>query len=698
MAKRIQRKYNLGVDILNYKEFTKAKVLSIDTETTGLNAWKGDQPYAISFFNTEGEALYFEWEVDGFTRTIIPNPLELELCAEILSNKKIRKIFFAAKFDIRMMQEGHGVETVGPIDDAFFMAHVFNSAEVHALKPLSEKYLNYSSDDLKILKKATIRCRRQAKKIGWERAEDVEADYWMNRILDPDNVLCQTYCVDDTERTLLLEMFYRKALTELGLMRVYEREMELWPVTYNMESRGIRTDLDVVEVEIKRHEKAVEYWRDIVQEKAWESFDIESPQQCGKLIYSGLGLPVKKRTSPSKRFPHGQPQVNVDALYEHVGHPIVKALFKYRASSKALSNFFLKYRLFALHDSISPEEMVIHPDFNQVGPATGRFSCRRPNFHNVADALTTRSPEPIQAREPFGPRKGYEWYHFDWSGQEPRIFAHVSGEKVLLKAIKDGLDIHTFTANKAWGGKDNPKAIDAAIHALELDGTGNGQNRDVAQLWRKYEIKKLSRLDDDNKILVAADWMEIFNWDIEKAEASIHKKTCRARSKMIFFAKTYGGGAGAIMDLLKCSYPEAMQFLEDYAILYPRIDEYLAELSREALLNGYITNVFGRRLAVNRNKPYIAVNYMVQGSAAEMLKISMTRVAKYLKELELMIYMIMNVHDEIVHEFWKQHIFKSVLLEIKRIMEDFSDVFSIEMPVEVERCIKRWDQKTKVRL
>ena len=682
--------------MINYREFTCAKVLAIDTETTGVEVWNGDQPYAINFFNEDGNALYFEWFVDEWTRTVIPDPFELELCADILGNKKIKKVFFNAKFDIRMMQEGHGVKTVFPIDDAMFMSHVFNSAEQHALKPLSEKYLDYSSDDQQLLKKATIKCRRQAKKLGWQIHEDVEGDYWLNRKLNPENKLCEIYNINDSERTFLLEMFYREALEEMGLMHVYEREMELWPVTYAMESRGIRTDLDVVEIETKRHQEAAEYWQHIVEHAAWPDFDIKSPQQCGKLIYSKLKLPVTRRTNPSKKFPDGQPQVNIDALYQYVAHPVVKALFKYRASAKALSNFFLKYEYFARHDTISPEEYVIHPDFNQVGPATGRFSCRRPNFQNTADALTTRSPEPIQAREPFGPREGYVWFHFDWKGQEPRIFAEVSQEKILLDAIAKGLDIHTFTANKAWGGKDNPRAIDAASHALELDGTGDGQNEDVRKLWKKYEIKKVSALDDDDKILIAADWMSDFAWDIERAEASLHKKTCRARSKMIFFAKIFGGGANAIMDLLKCSYLEAIQFLDDYAKLYPRIDEYITELSDQARMDGYIINAFGRRLVINRSKPYISVNYMVQGSAADMMKISLTRVAKYLKELELDIHLVMTVHDELVPEFWKKHVFKSVLLEIKRIMEDFDDVFPIGMIVDVEKCVKRWNEKTKV--
>lgn len=682
----------------NYKEFTKAKVLSIDTETTGVSVWKGDQPFAISFFNTDGEALYFEWFTDEWTRTVIPDPLELELCAEILGSKKIRKVFFNAKFDVRAMEEGHGVETVFPIDDVMFKAHVFNSLESHKLKSLSKKYLDYSDEDLQSLKKATMKARRQAKKLGWFRHEELDADYWMVRKLDPNSILCQTYCIQDTDRTILMDEFYQMALEEFGLSHIYEREMELWPITYKMESRGIRTNMKIVDREIVSHQKMVSKWEMIVKKAAWQGFDIESPVQCGKVVYEKLGLPILRRTDPSKRFPNGQPQVNADALIEHVGHPVVSALFKYRASSKALSNFFLKYREFYREDPLNPGGWVLHPDFNQVGPATARYSCRRPNFHNVADALTTRSPEPIQAREPFGPRPDYEWYHFDWSSQEVRIFADVSQEQTLLKAINDGLDVHTFTANKAWGGEDNPSAILAGIHAMELDGTGSSQSSDVSQLWRRYGIKRLDRLEQSDKEDVVVDWLSGFKWDIERAEASLHKKTCRARSKMIFFLKIFGGGANAIMNLLKCDYLAALQFLQDYADLYPRIDEYIAELSHEAERNGYIINKFGRKLVVSRNKPYVAVNYMVQGSAADMIKVSMIRIEEYLKELALWIYMLMEVHDELVFEFLKKHVFKSVLLGIKNIMEDFRDVFSIEMPVDISRCVKYWNKKTRVEI
>ena len=82
-----------------HRKFTKASILSIDTETTGLLPWIGDCPYAINFLNCEGESLYYDWSVDPFTREVLADPEELEICAEILGSERIQKILFNAKFD-----------------------------------------------------------------------------------------------------------------------------------------------------------------------------------------------------------------------------------------------------------------------------------------------------------------------------------------------------------------------------------------------------------------------------------------------------------------------------------------------------------------------------------------------------------------------------------------------------------------------
>jgi DNA polymerase I-like protein with 3'-5' exonuclease and polymerase domains len=673
----------------------QSKVTAVDTETTGLLAWKGDQPFAISFWTLAGNELYYEWQVDPYTRTVMPDPVQLEFCAELLGNKNIVKVFLHAKFDIRMMEEAHSIITVPPIDEVMYMAHACNSLEARvALKYLQKKYLGMERPDEIALKKATVKARRIARKEGWNIAEDVEGDYWLPKTVDPSDHHCEDYCIRDSQGTMLLRQFYKEhAMADLDVEAIYAREMELWPIVYAMESRGVACNLDTVEREVKRNKEEIVKWGKVITTAAWPDIDLNSPADLGKLFYNKLRLPVKRWTSGgTKGTP--KPQVNVDALEEFGEHPIGRAVSKYRAASKALTSFFGKFENLIRVDPLVRSGYALHPEIRQVGPATGRTAMANPNFQNTANALTTRSKEPIQARTPFGPRPGCIWIHYDYEGQEVRIFADVSGETALKKAIEGGYNAHEWTANKAWGGEDNERAIKAAVHALELDGTGSLAIRSQLQaVWDEFGIIKIKGLSQNNQYEIASKWMKSFGWNIVKAEASLNKKTCKARAKMLFFAKIYGGGPNAVSDLLKCSYDEAQEFLAIYDEIFPVIREYIAELSSEARTNGYIINRYGRRLTVNPDKPYKAVNYMVQGSAADQLKCSMIKLDKEISQWGLGWYLILPIHDETVFEVLREHAFRCCVEKVKEIMEDHEGHFNIKMPVEIEVVTTTWNIK-----
>jgi len=677
-----------------YRRIRKLPVLAFDFETTGLDAWHGDWPFAIGLGDAK-DVLYFEWPVDPWTRTtdFDADSEAFEVVRELLENPKTTKRGHYVKFDVRQADLGMGIKVAGPIQCTMHLAHICNTGEYsYSLDKLGKKYLGAGKGGLDELKKATIRCRRQAKKLGWMLAEDVEADYWMPRAFDPSNRLCEKYCVIDVQRCFQLGEVLLYGIEELGTQHIQALEEELWHETYAIESRGIRVDPAEVEKQIAFFRAEQERWHNVVLDAAWPGFNVNSPQQMQKLVYEKLKLPITKTTDK------GQPSCDVDALIAHLKNPVIAALFHYRACNNALQNFFEKFDRLKSRDPLNPGGWCIHPDFQQLGPRTGRYSCRNPNFQNTANALTTRSPMPIQARTPFGPRPGRIWYHADYSQVEVRIFADVSGEPTMLKAIEDGEDIHTACTNRAWGGVDNPAAVKAAIHALELDGTGNGQNATINKLWKGWGLRTaqdLRKLSQDNQIELATDWMRGFDWDIVIAEKAVEKKTCRARAKMIVFAKVFGGGPNAVKDLLQCTYDEAAAFLAEYDRSMPGIQRYIKELSQEARRNGFIVNRFGRILQVDTDKPYKAVNYMVQGSAADLLKRSMVKCARFLRETGLDWNTVLTVHDELVFEALLEHARRSVLQEIQRLMEDHEGAFNVPVPVEIEKVVSSWNQKEK---
>ena len=498
----------------NWQKILQVKKVAIDTEGTGLNPWLGDMPFGISFFTEDGDTLYFEWPVNPFTRKVTPNINELRFCKRVLGDSNIIKVFYHAKFDIRMMEVAYNVHTVFPIEEVMFMAFVCNTLEPSfKLKKLSNKYLDYGTEDVDELKRQVIKCRKKAKKLGWKIAKDVEADSWLPKAMNPKSKLCEKYCVKDSERTMLLEFFFQHGMDDLEVRHSYEKEMRLWPVIYRMETRGISVNLNVVEKEIKFHAQKAVYWKKEVQKYAWEGFNPDSPQQLVKLFYEKMKFPCKHFTDK------GNPQVNDVALKEHMHKPVVKALFKYRASSKANSNFFKRYKNLMIPDKVC-EGRALHPDFQQARAVTARLACKMPNFQNVPNIVITGSIEPIEARRPFGPRKGYVWYHYDYAQMEARIFAHNSNDELMLQVFREGRDVFHEMENQLWGGQTDT-AIKAGMHLLELDGTGQMDFPVVQTFWKKHSIKKLSALTLKNKEKITQEWLSTFDWKLAAASPCV---------------------------------------------------------------------------------------------------------------------------------------------------------------------------------
>ncbi len=684
------------------RHFISGKKVAVDTEATGLFPWLGDNAFAISFCNEDLEQAYFEWPVEPFTRKVIPNKRELRMVKDFMEDERVAKVFWNANFDVRILEQGHSIQTAGPgglvseggqLHDAMFSAHVCHSLEHnYQLKALSKKYLGIEKLDEQALKKEVITLRRKAKKLKWIIAEDVEADYWLPQAFEKGNALCGNYCRQDTLRTMLMHLFHMEAMRDLKGLETYEIEMTLWNVTYRMQTRGVRVKPKIVEREIIKHEARSKVFHDKLLNYAWDGFNVDSPDQLAKLLYEELDLPILSKTKG------GKPSTDMETLIKLVEkHEAVATIIKYRAAEKALATYFYNDRKHGLPDPLTQEmTYALHPEFNQVGPATGRFSCRKPNMQNVANDQVSRSTDAIQARMPFGPRPGYFWYCLDYQNLEVRIFADVAQEKFMLSALNAGKDLHGECANFAWGGKDNPSGIDSAIHALELDGFGHGNNPLVKAEWKRYGVKNTKRLSERDATEIATDWMQRYGWKIVEAEKSLGLKNTRSKAKMALFLKTFGGGWRAAQVLLRSTEKVARKFVQDYDEAFPRIPLFGNECSTLARERGYVLTRFGRRLSINPHKAYRSVNYIVQGSAADLLKRAMLKTNAYLQHLGLDIHLLMCVHDELIFEIKKEDAYIEVLRDLGQIMADHEGAFRIDTPVEIEKVVRYWNKKIKV--
>lgn len=712
--------------------FRLSPLVGFDVETTGLSPWHGDRAYSFAFVDDQDHEVYFRWPVDRRTREVTPNPRDLENLKRWISNRKWRLVMHNGKFERRMV-EVIGCDMHWNTEETVFSAHALNNIEInYELKRLCKAYDIMGDADQKELQDSTKRARnqiRQAVRAWWKSkygktpfpedwydaklkacpgwvalAEKVAPDYWLG---DPG--LCRKYNILDGRRTRILFQMHDALMDDEGVRSTYQREQLLAPVTYSLETRGIRVSLDIVDREIKHHRSE---FQKVAREvtKMGRGVNVDSPKQLKHLLYGppekgGFGLiPVlDKDEKVSTGF----------AARKNLDHPFIPLLNKYRSHEKALSSFFEKYSELAVPDHIvedSDDAWCIHGNFNQVGPVTGRFSARQPNLQNVASAVTTRSTEPIQARNPFGPRPGYVWLHADYSQLEVRIFAGASQERFMLDALESGRDLHGECANKCWGtacknGESlaQDRALRAAANTLGVNGSANSRDPKiipvVKEVCRKVGTPYLSPgtiYDHTVSEKMSRVWLDQHGWDIVAAEKSVDKKNTRTNAKFVLFLKVFGGGPKSLKDLLLCSMSEAKQILEDYDEAFPRIKEYMSVMVRAAERDGFTINAYGRKLRTESDYSYRAVNHYVQSSAADLLKDRMIALHKHLQGQDA--HLVLTIHDEVVIEVRKDLCTPAFMRGVKWVLEQDGSRFGTPIIVELDLVEegKSWADKTPI--
>lgn len=706
------------------KHFISGDEIAYDTETTGVDLWHGDTPFAYSFCNKNGDTAYFEWPVDPFTRKVKADKYELEAVRFLLEDQKVRKIGHHIKFDNRASKLGHKISVKGQCDDTMIAAHICNSLEwKFELKYLSKRYGIMGTEDQQDLKKLVGRLRRRAKNLGWnlsyKRIEQphgepklkpqVEADYWLPAALhrlhpetgwvsEDDLLLCRTYATKDAERTMLLWLMYQEIMTEDDLWEIYRFEMKkFWPIVYGMEDRGVRAFRKAIKESKANSLQRIDDFKPQLVAQAWEGFNPDSHHDVRSFVTEKLGIDVP--------IPKGKklPSVGREFLQAHLNIPQIHLIARYRTAVKTFSSFFSKFEGFLVKDPLSEGNHCIHASFQQLGAATGRLSCRDPNLQNVMDPTVSFAIDPQHVRHVFGPRPDHRWLCVDYSNMEVRVFADIAQEPVMLAAIREGRDIHSAVANQIWGGKDNLMGLRQAIRALSLDGTGVGNNAGVMKLWKEWGIDDPMKLTENQRYEIADHWLSLFDYDIVKAQDSVGRRYARNVGKMVTFLKIYGGGLPGARKLLKDQDGNTLpdhairEILSNYDAAMPRIQEYSRELIHRAKKDGSIRTLWGRRLSIDQDAPYRAVNYIVQGSSADLMKFSMIRCHDRIRKDGDDAHIIMTIHDELIFEARKAALTRSFIRKMCGIMADTEGRLSIPMPVEPKIVDTNWSEKKKVK-
>jgi DNA polymerase I len=288
-----------------------------------------------------------------------------------------------------------------------------------------------------------------------------------------------------------------------------------------------------------------------------------------------------------KKTPGGQPSTDEDVLQElALDHPLPKLILEYRGLTKLKSTYTDK-----LPRMVNAKTGRVHTNYGQAVAVTGRLSSNDPNLQNIP----VRTAEGRRIREAFIAPPGSVIVSADYSQIELRIMAHLSEDAGLLKAFAAGEDVHRHTA--------------AEIFGLETAAVSSEQ--------RRY-------------------------------------------AKVINFGLIYGMSAFGLASQLGIERSAAQQYMERYFLRYPGVAAYMARTRESARSLGYVETVFGRRLYLPEIKggngprrqgaERAAINAPMQGTAADLIKMAMIVVQKWLMEANLRSRLIMQVHDELVLE------------------------------------------------
>ncbi len=298
------------------------------------------------------------------------------------------------------------------------------------------------------------------------------------------------------------------------------------------------------------------------------------------------------------------------------GHELPSLLMEYRELVK-LQNTYID----ALPTLVNPHTGRLHTSFNQTVAATGRLSSSDPNLQNIP----VRRELGREIRRAFIPRDGWTMVSADYSQVELRLLAHLSHDPAFVASFNRGGDIHRETA---------------AV---------------------------------------------IFGVAVEEVTSEM-----RGQAKTINFATLYGQGAHALSQQLRITHAEAKEFIDQYFTRFTGVRAYLDAVVESARTLGYAETIFGRRRYIPelRDRNFnirafgerTAQNTPIQGSAADLIKIAMVRVAARLGSEGLAAAMLLQVHDELVFEAPPEELARTVRL----VREEMEGAATLDVPLVVD--------------
>lgn len=559
-----------------------------DTETTS------EEPVlaklaGISFCWKEGIA-YYVGVCEGCENRKLNTGIVLGKLKEVFEDKAIKKAGQNIKYDYIVLAN-YGIRVKGITFDTMVASYLLNPSK-----------LNHNLDDISI------------EYLGHKMTTPIEAligkgknAITMDKV-DVDKVRC--YSCEDSDVTFRLKKMLEKELSKKDLDSLfYDVEMPLIEVLAQMEMDGVSIDSDYLKELSDEMEKKLDRLTKKIYELAEGEFNINSPKQLSAVLFEKLKLPIIKRTKTGI-------STDEDVLTKLASkHPLPEKLLEYRELAKLKSTYVDN-----LPGLINPDTGKLHTSFNQTVTATGRLSSSGPNLQNIP----IKTEEGRKIRKAFvASDKDSILLSADYSQIELRVLAHFSDDKNLIKAFREGLDIHSFTASLVFGVKEKDVTS-------EMRGMAKTVNFGIIYGMSPYGLSQSLGIE------------------VDKAKEFIDA----------YFER----------------YPSVRQYIEE-VLEEAREKGYVTTILGR---RRYVPEINSPDMRIRQFAERTAINTPIQGSAADIIKVAMIAIHEKLNKNKLASRMILQVHDELVFDVPEGEL-KEVYHIVKEGMEN---LIKLKVPVE----------------
>ncbi|QEG35681.1 DNA polymerase I [Bythopirellula goksoeyrii] len=430
------------------------------------------------------------------------------------------------------------------------------------------------------------------------------------------------YAAEDAEIPLRLKPLLEEGLASQGLEELNDSvEIPLIAILGDMEYEGISVDTDRLAELSKDYRSRLDKLTIEIEEMAGHPINIASPKQLSELLFQELRLPIIKKTKTGASTDAG--------VLEELAplHPLPAKIVEHRQYAKLLNTY-----IDALPTMVHPDTGRVHASFSQTVASTGRLSSSNPNLQNIP--IRTAAGREIRSAFRAGPA-GWKLLAADYSQVELRVLAHFSEDETLCAAFANNEDIHTLVASQVE---------DVALEAVTAD--------------------------------------------------------MRRRAKAVNFGIIYGQSPFGLAKSLGISQDEAAEFIETYFARYPGVLRFMMHTLSLCREQGYVSTLLGRRRSIQGVRPVpkglreeksgalrqlnlaerTAVNTVIQGSAADLIKLAMIGVERSLRKSRLTATMLLQIHDELLFEVPPTEVDDLARL----VVAEMSGVMPLRVPLQVD--------------